>query len=1161
MFPVLRRPFAGLAFVRLVVVLLVAAVVPLYAQDRAALGTAGAETSALPVAPVSQMLPRLTLRLQRTADRQAALTQYLQDVQTPGSGSYRQWVTPAGFAQRFAPPASTAEAARHWLAAQGFRVGTVSADGMRIAFGGSVLQVNRSFETTVRADAAAHAVPGAMSVPAALAGVVSGVSGWSLQADGDDAVSALAEAVETNTTPVVLLPTGGTADGGMADLLQQAAAQGVTVLASAPDASLVDAASLVGGSAPVPVGSAGERPWWQQASGLPAGGLRAVPDALVADAAALVSGLQTTVAKSGRVGNLAASLYALRVGHGIFTHADPDAAAGTWTATDGLGTMNTAALLHALAVGTQGSNVALTTSNTTITHGGTLTLTFTVTGGSGVPSGTVTATLRGRSTGGVVTLGPTTLLANGTQTLTTATLPGDTYDVSGTYSGDSTYNTNTSNTVTVTVNPEAATVSATAPASTAVGGTIPVTVTVTSASGVGSPSGVVTVYPYGTSVSSSTYTATLPATSGTSASVVVNVPATDAGTFTFQVNCTSNGSFSCNSPQPFQVTVGKATPTVTLTAPAASAAAGNTSYVLSVVVAAPAGSSSSVAAPSGSVQVLDNGTALTTIALSKGAGTYTATLTGGAHSLTAVYSGDASYVTATSAAVAVSSAAITTTTTITTAVTQTAAGTTVPLTASVTPATYAASGAPTGTITFTSSLQGLIGTAPLANGFVTFNATTLVSGTHVITASYTPDNTTYAASTTTTGVTVTVTGATGKVATTTTLTVVPAAPTVGGTVTLTAAITPVTTAGAAATMAGPTGTVSFYANTTLLGTVPVTVGSVAGATVTLTAKLPVASVVSLKAVYSGDANYAGSTSVAFPITTVRASTVVTLTSSATQINAGNTVVLTATVVAADATQTVVPTGTVTFYDTRNGVVTTLGTATLLSNGVNAAIATLSVTGLAGGTHSITAVYSGDTSYLGATSNAVSLNFGDFSLSFSPQSLTLVRGTTGAVTATLSFSGGFAGTVALACVPPAASQITCSFYPTTLNGSGQAILSVGTTAPVAHLALPRRQTFGTGTALGGSAALAGLLGLVLPRRRRQVGAVLLLLLAVVLTSGGCSLGIVDSTQNSNSGTTGPVTGGAGSSGNATPYGTYALTITAASADTTLRKTYSYQVTVQ
>ena len=1165
-----RRFSPGFALARLCVLLLLMVQVGLSAQTRAAIVGPVSESAGLAAVPVSQMLPRMVLDLKRTAAQQAALEQYLVDVQTPGSGSYRQWMTPATFAQRYAPAATRAAVARQWLVGQGFQVGELSPNGMRIGFSGSALQVNRSFQTALRMAATAdesgiagetrsHLVADSMTVPAELADVVVGVSGVAVQAD---ASATLADAVDANTQAVMLLPQG--VDSTSAELLMQAAAQGMTVLSTSDAASIRDAAVLTASAGVVPDSAAtpAVRPWWQQAPGLPSDTLRAVPDAINNDAAALVSGLQSLIARRGtRIGDLAPSLYSLRTGHGIFTHADPAVAPGTWTATDGLGTMDTAALLTALNVGTQGSNVSLTPSTYNVAQGSTFTLLFVVTGGSGSATGTVTATLTGRNAGKIIVVGPASLRSDGTQSLTASAPSGDLYDLTGAYSGDGVYAANASNTSTITVAPATATVTATAGTAT-VGGTIPVTVQVAT-NATDAPTGLVTVVPSGTSIAGSSFTGTLKAVGTGTSTATVSVPATDAGAFTFQANCTATSSYACNTPGSFAVTVGKGTPGVTLTTTPASTIIGNTSYIIGATVGAPTASGIAASLPTGTVQVMNNGTAIGSVTLVQGSGTTTASLTGTGNSLTGVYSGDANYATATSAAVGVTSAAatgITTVTTITSGVTQTTAGSTVPLTASVTPTNYTAEGAPTGTITYTSSLQGVIGVAVLSNGFVTYNATNLVVGSHVITATFTPATSTYAASTSNPGVAVAVAVSTVKIITSTTLTVSPNTPTIGGVVTLMARITPVATVGAGAATSGPTGTVSFYANDILIATAAVSGGNTGGVTVSATAQLPVATVIYFRATYSGDNTYAGSSSVGFPVTLAPATPSFVLSSSATQTNAGSTIVLTATLGPGLSTSSAVPTGTVAFYDTYNGQVLTLGSAMLLSNGVNASVATFSVTGLQGGIHSISATYNGDGNYLVASSNIVTVNFGDFALAFSPQNLTLSRGGTGTALATLTSSYGFSGAVLLSCTPPATSQITCTFSPSALVTSGQSLLTVTTAGATAKMEYPRVGGRHGIEELGGAAALAGVLGLLVPRRRRMVAGLLMLVVAAVVTGGGCGLGVVDQTQNSNGGTTTPVSGGGGT-GSGTPYGTFALTITASSGDTTLRHTYSYQVTVQ
>ncbi len=395
-----------------------------------------------------------------------------------------------------------------------------AAGGMRILFSGTAQQVNHAFGTTLRratSESASAILPDALptvspSLQSFVAGLVVGST------DETDAQTSLQAALDAGVESVVVLPVSGSLQGS--DLLKEAAATGVTLLdAGTPVPVEVTGLGAVQAGAAASPGDI--RPEWQFALGLPLDGLRASPDALSPDVAALATALRAYVAMHGRIGELAPSLYRLSVGHKIFTHADTSVAEGTWTAADGLGTMDTVALLKALATGTTTPTVNLSVSSTNLTHGQNLTLSFSTSGSSGVPTGTITATLRGRTSGNAVTLGPATLLNDGTVALNTSTLDGDLYDISSAYSGDSTYATGTSNTVTTTVQPETAAVTATVPSTPiTVGGTIPVTVTVRIPSGVGTPSGNVSVTAYGTSVASTPFTAALPSGSTASASVV-----------------------------------------------------------------------------------------------------------------------------------------------------------------------------------------------------------------------------------------------------------------------------------------------------------------------------------------------------------------------------------------------------------------------------------------------------------------------------------------------------------------------------------------------------------------------------------------------------------------------------------------------------------------
>src|SRR5439155_3438552 len=115
---------------------------------------------------------------------------------------------------------------------------------------------------------------------------------------------------------------------------------------------------------------------------------------------------------------------------------------------------------------------------------------------------------------------------------------------------------------------------------------------------------------------------------------------------------------------------------------------------------------------------------------------------------------------------------------------------------------------------------------------------------------------------------------------------------------------------------------------------------------------------SITAVYGGDSNYTTSTSAAPTQTVNQATTTTALSSSPNPSTLGQSVTFTATVTGSGGT----PTGTVTFKDGA----TTLGTGTLNGSGV----ATFTTSALIAGSHSITAVYGGDSTFATSTSSVL-----------------------------------------------------------------------------------------------------------------------------------------------------------------------------------------------
>ena len=149
----------------------------------------------------------------------------------------------------------------------------------------------------------------------------------------------------------------------------------------------------------------------------------------------------------------------------------------------------------------------------------------------------------------------------------------------------------------------------------------------------------------------------------------------------------------------------------------------------------------------------------------------------------------------------------------------------------------------------------------------------------------------------------------------------------------------------------PTGTVTFKDGATTLATVPLVDGFVFASLSTST--LAVGSH-SITAVYSGDANFAPSTSAVLTQTVVRHQTTVALTSSANPSVPGQPVTFRAVVTTSGPAT---PSGTVRFEAGVGDAATSLGTGTLTGG-----VATLTTSALGAGTHTVTAVYEGNTSH-------------------------------------------------------------------------------------------------------------------------------------------------------------------------------------------------------
>jgi MYXO-CTERM domain-containing protein len=246
----------------------------------------------------------------------------------------------------------------------------------------------------------------------------------------------------------------------------------------------------------------------------------------------------------------------------------------------------------------------------------------------------------------------------------------------------------------------------------------------------------------------------------------------------------------------------------------------------------------------------------------------------------------------------------------------------------------------------------------------------------------------------------------------------------GEPITVSAMVAPVT--GATGT---PTGTLQFYLNGVAYGN-PV---SLSGDTASITISGLPATTNSISATYSGDSNFAGSTSKPLTVAVALAPTTTILTASinsTTPVAPNTNVTLTATITSTVAG--VSPTGTVTF--TGNG--TSLGTVPVGTTGV----ATLTSTTLPTGTYSVTATYSGDSGFATSTSNAVPVAIlpPGFQITGAPTALSVSAPGSVTTTFTVTPISGYTGGIDMACSGlPANTQ--CSFIPGELtfltNSSG------------------------------------------------------------------------------------------------------------------------------
>lgn len=263
----------------------------------------------------------------------------------------------------------------------------------------------------------------------------------------------------------------------------------------------------------------------------------------------------------------------------------------------------------------------------------------------------------------------------------------------------------------------------------------------------------------------------------------------------------------------------------------------------------------------------------------------------------------------------------------------------------------------------------------------------------------------------------------------------------------------------------------------------------------------------LSATYSGDNSYnAVTTPVNDAVTVTHASTTTALSPGSNPVPANQQVALSVTI-GSQSNSTQGPTGTVTFKDGNNTIgtpqpVTPAGaTSTAGASGT----ATLTTTFATTGTHSLTAIYGGDTNYATSTSSAVSLAVGQTTTTtVTSSAMTISSGGSVALTATVVGTGAGASPTGTVQFMNGSTTLGAAQTCAAVSGATSPTCKATLTTTLAFLAPPsgpNRIPTGTPWFLLVAFALLILLMLNLkrvPRRYRRVyaGAGLLLLAGIV-----------------------------------------------------------------
>jgi uncharacterized protein (TIGR03437 family) len=507
-----------------------------------------------------------------------------------------------------------------------------------------------------------------------------------------------------------------------------------------------------------------------------------------------------------------------------------------------------------------GQNVTLTAAVTVNAPGANAP----IAGTTSTPTGTV------QFFNGTTPLGTGTLVTGGSSAsptytaVYTTTLPQGNLQLKAVYSGDTNYVTSTSAILTQGINTIAVSVVVTANNNSVIYGTpVQFTVTVTPVNTspppvtgtLPIPTGLVTFYDGGAALCSATQLGGGTATCSPAGSLAVGTHSITVS-YTPTQDQTGNIDFQPNVSGAVEVTVNKIPDSLNLTSSFLTGYAGQPITFTAQVAASPY---AGVPSASGQVSFFDGSYTTSTnligvAGLSSGLATLqpSVNLVPGLHQIYAVYNGDSYYTSSVSSYLPVTINVASTSTTIASSANPSVVGQTVVFTIAV-GVGYPSTLGPNGQVQLYDNQVALGSPVSANNGTFTITVPGLTPGTHNIYAVFL-SNTDFSTSTSPT-----LTQIVNKAPTVTTLAALPVSSTAGQQVTMTAVITvPAPGSGT------PTGTVQFVDTTLnqILGSAPLTmIGGVYTASITTSQLVQSGAPQILTATYSGDANFATSTSV------------------------------------------------------------------------------------------------------------------------------------------------------------------------------------------------------------------------------------------------------------------------------------------------------------